>query len=48
MVRTQLHLTEEARLEMLRELAGIWKDRPVVPDFTEVRGGWDRDNADRS
>ena len=35
------------RRQMLRELAGIWNDREDVPDFTDIRREWDRDNVDR-
>jgi hypothetical protein len=27
---------------VLREAAGIWKDRTDLPDFKAVRAGWDR------
>ena len=27
---------------VLREAAGIWKDRKDLPDFGAVRAGWDR------
>lgn len=33
----------EGRRELvLREAAGIWKERPDLPDFKEVRMEWDR------
>jgi hypothetical protein len=31
------------REAVLREAAGIWKDRKDLPDFRAVRAGWDRD-----
>ena len=30
------------REAVLREAAGIWKDRKDLPDFGAVRAGWDR------
>ena len=30
------------RTEVLREAAGIWKDRSDLPDFRATRAGWDR------
>ena len=30
------------RETVLREAAGIWKDRNDLPDFGAVRAGWDR------
>jgi hypothetical protein len=27
---------------VLREAAGIWKDRTDLPDFKTLRAGWDR------
>ena len=30
------------RETVLREAAGIWKDRTDLPDFTATRSGWDR------
>ncbi|MRR36798.1 ribbon-helix-helix domain-containing protein [bacterium] len=30
------------REAVLREAAGIWKDRKDLPDFRAVRAGWDR------
>ena len=27
---------------MLKEAAGIWKDREDLPDFREIRSEWDR------
>ena len=30
------------RESVLRESAGIWKDRGDLPDFKSIRGGWDR------
>jgi metal-responsive CopG/Arc/MetJ family transcriptional regulator len=39
-------LIEEAgcdrREAVLREAAGIWKDRTDLPDFNATRAGWDR------
>ena len=31
------------RDKVLRETAGIWKDRTDIPDFRAVRDEWDRD-----
>jgi len=31
------------RDQVLRETAGIWKDRTDIPDFRAVRDEWDRD-----
>jgi metal-responsive CopG/Arc/MetJ family transcriptional regulator len=28
---------------VLREAAGIWKDRTDLPDFKSIRAEWDRD-----
>jgi Arc/MetJ-type ribon-helix-helix transcriptional regulator len=28
---------------ILREAAGIWKDRTDLPDFSTIRSEWDRD-----
>ncbi len=28
---------------VLREAAGIWKDRVDIPDFETIRAEWDRD-----
>jgi predicted DNA-binding protein len=40
------HLIDEAgdrrRKIVLREVAGIWKDRNDLPDFEEIRNEWDR------
>jgi hypothetical protein len=33
------------RESVLRESAGIWKDRKDLPDFDSVRDGWDRDRS---
>lgn len=30
------------REAVLREAAGIWKDRTDLPDFNEMRAEWDR------
>lgn len=36
--------SSRSRREMiLKEAAGIWKDRKDLPDFGEIRKGWDRD-----
>lgn len=29
--------------EILRAAAGLWKERTDLPDFTAMRGEWDRD-----
>ena len=39
--------TSNERAKTLRDLAGIWKDRDDLPEFTELRSQWDRENADR-
>lgn len=31
------------RESVLREVAGMWRDRRDLPDFDAVRAGWDRD-----
>jgi Arc/MetJ-type ribon-helix-helix transcriptional regulator len=31
------------RESVLREAAGIWKDRTDLPDFKAIRAEWDRD-----
>ena len=31
------------REAILREAAGIWRDRTDLPDFDALRRGWDRD-----
>ena len=40
------HLIEQAgdsrRKTVLNEAAGIWENREDLPDFTELRTGWDR------
>ena len=33
------------RQSVLRESAGIWKDRKDLPDFDSVRDGWDRERS---
>ena len=33
------------RESILRESAGIWKDRADLPDFDSVRDGWDRERS---
>ena len=33
------------RESVLRESAGIWKDRRDLPDFDSVRDGWDREGS---
>ncbi len=30
------------RVTVLREAAGIWKDRTDLPDFNSIRSEWDR------
>lgn len=30
------------RAAILDRAAGLWKDRTDLPDFREIRGGWDR------
>ena len=32
----------DRRETVLREAAGIWKDRTDLPDFSATRAGWDR------
>ncbi len=40
------HLIDQSgrsrREAVLREAAGIWKDRTDLPDFKELRAEWDR------
>ena len=31
------------RQAVLREAAGVWKDRTDLPDFEAARAGWDRE-----
>jgi len=33
---------QSRRMAALREAAGLWKDREDLPDFQDVRNGWDR------
>jgi Arc/MetJ-type ribon-helix-helix transcriptional regulator len=33
------------RESVLRESAGIWKDRKDLPDFDSIRDGWDRERS---
>ena len=33
---------QSRRMASLREAAGLWKDRDDLPDFQDVRNGWDR------
>ena len=33
---------ENHRERVLREAAGIWKDRTDLPDFKSIRSEWDR------
>ena len=41
-----LERTGSSRREtVLREAAGIWKDRTDLPDFRSIRDGWDRDRS---
>ena len=35
----------EGRDAVLREAAGIWRDRTDLPDFREARKSWDRYSA---
>lgn len=35
--------SETRRKSVLRQAAGIWKDRKDLPDFSAVRSQWDRD-----
>ena len=38
-----LELSEESRRDaVLREAAGLWRDRNDLPNFDAVRGSWDR------
>jgi hypothetical protein len=38
-----IDLSGHSRREVvLREAAGIWKDRKDLPDFKAARAGWDR------
>jgi len=32
----------DRRESILRESAGLWKDRTDLPDFRSIRVGWDR------
>ena len=34
--------SRHARERILRETAGIWRDRSDVPDFEAIRASWDR------
>ena len=34
--------SDKWRKSVLQEAAGIWKDRTDLPDFTEIRIEWDR------
>ena len=35
-------ISRNRRQAVLREAAGIWKDRPDLPDFDELRAEWER------
>jgi len=35
--------SQSRRETLLREAAGIWKDRTDLPDFKTTRAEWDRD-----
>ena len=38
-----IHQTDKSYKELvLRETAGIWKDRRDLPDFKTIRAEWDR------
>jgi predicted DNA-binding protein len=38
-----IHQAGRSRMEaVLREAAGIWKDRTDLPDFKAIRAEWDR------
>jgi len=37
--------SESRRQEVLDRAAGMWKDRDDLPDFQELRKGWDRSFA---
>ena len=32
------------RISLMKQAAGIWKNRPDLPDFARIRSGMDRDN----
>lgn len=34
--------SDSQREAVLREMAGIWKERKDFPDFKAIRAGWDR------
>ena len=34
--------SQASRHEMLNDIAGIWRDREDLPDFSELRREWDR------
>lgn len=34
--------TKEYRREVIKRVAGIWKDRDDLPDFEKLRKEWDR------
>ncbi len=43
-----LFLERESRIrraDVLRETAGMWKDRDDLPDFEKLRAEWDRDES---
>ena len=35
-------VSRHRREEIIREAAGIWKDRTDLPDFEKLRAEWDR------
>ena len=35
--------SRQRRQTILRESAGIWRDRSDLPDYEAIRAGWDRD-----
>ncbi len=38
-----IHLySKQRRLEVLESIAGIWKNRNDLPDFSEIRQSWNR------
>jgi len=38
------HHGQSRREAVLRDVAGIWKDRTDLPDFMATRAEWDRNN----
>lgn len=41
--RLIVQTSHKQRELVLREAAGIWKERTDLPDFSVIRTGWDRD-----